>query len=204
MSWGIKRRRLYPIAYFWVQLLAVDSYFALSVLYMWAISGTNGSSGFGSVNNEHIESKTYKFTKDRIKIRVDSLLYIAVAIGKSVLFHLRYGECRTPLFFQNVEANATIAVDIRMKHLCPKRNLQEKGHFNPNRTHLMISIWYKWFFNLWWFERIIWREVNGHEKDSAWIRTIGWTHYRSLPMKHVLSNWAFRIVHRRQYRKLSF
>nr|GLL25166.1 uncharacterized protein LOC109147136 [Ipomoea trifida] len=39
-------------------LLAVASYLALSVLYIWAISGTKGSSGFGSVRSEQIESKT--------------------------------------------------------------------------------------------------------------------------------------------------
>lgn len=47
-----------PMAYFWVQVRAVDSYLVLSVLYMWAISGTKGSSGFGSVNKEQIESST--------------------------------------------------------------------------------------------------------------------------------------------------
>ena len=47
-----------PMAYFWVQLRAVASYLARSVLYMWAISGTSGSSGFGSVSNEQIESST--------------------------------------------------------------------------------------------------------------------------------------------------
>ena len=50
----------YPMAYFWVQLLAVDSYLVLSVLYIWAISGTRGSSGFGSVKREQIESNTWK------------------------------------------------------------------------------------------------------------------------------------------------
>lgn len=48
-----------PMAYFCVQLRAVASYLALSVLYMWAISGTSGSSGFGSVNREHIDKRTY-------------------------------------------------------------------------------------------------------------------------------------------------
>jgi hypothetical protein len=47
-----------PMAYFWVQLRAVDSYFDRSVLYMWAISGTRGSSGLGSVSREQMESKT--------------------------------------------------------------------------------------------------------------------------------------------------
>ena len=49
----------HPMAYFCVQLRAVDSYLDLSVLYMWAISGTSGSSGFGSVSNEQIDSKTW-------------------------------------------------------------------------------------------------------------------------------------------------
>lgn len=48
----------HPMAYFWVQLRAVVSYFGRSVLYMWAISGTRGSSGLGSVSSEQIESKT--------------------------------------------------------------------------------------------------------------------------------------------------
>lgn len=47
------------MAYFWVQERAMESYLEVSVLYIWAISGTRGSSGFGSVSNEHIESSTY-------------------------------------------------------------------------------------------------------------------------------------------------
>lgn len=53
----------HPIAYFCVQLRAVASYLARSVLYMWAISGTRGSSGFGSVSNEQIESNTWFASK---------------------------------------------------------------------------------------------------------------------------------------------
>lgn len=48
----------HPMAYFCVQLRAVASYLALSVLYMWAISGTSGSSGLGSVKREHMDSST--------------------------------------------------------------------------------------------------------------------------------------------------
>lgn len=55
-SW---KRQCHPMAYFWVQLRAVVSYLARSVLYMWAISGTRGSSGLGSVSNEQIESNTW-------------------------------------------------------------------------------------------------------------------------------------------------
>lgn len=50
------------MAYFWVQLRAVCSYLERSVLYMCAISGTKGSSGFGSVKSEHIDSSTCNFT----------------------------------------------------------------------------------------------------------------------------------------------
>uniref|UniRef100_A0A0A9D8W3 Csu456(Uce) n=1 Tax=Arundo donax TaxID=35708 RepID=A0A0A9D8W3_ARUDO len=46
------------MAYLWVQVLAVFSYLCRSVLYMWAISGTRGSSGFGSVSSEQIDSNT--------------------------------------------------------------------------------------------------------------------------------------------------
>jgi len=46
------------MAYFLVHSLALASYLSLSVLYSLAMSGTNGSSGFGSVNNELKESST--------------------------------------------------------------------------------------------------------------------------------------------------
>ena len=44
--------------YFLVHSLAVASYRVRSVLYKWAISGTRGSSGLGSVNIEQIDNKT--------------------------------------------------------------------------------------------------------------------------------------------------
>lgn len=46
------------MAYLAVHSLAVELYFSLSVLYILAISGTRGSSGFGSVSNEHMERST--------------------------------------------------------------------------------------------------------------------------------------------------
>lgn len=48
------------MAYFWVHDRAVASYLALSVLYIWAISGTRGSSGLGSVSREQIDRRTCK------------------------------------------------------------------------------------------------------------------------------------------------
>lgn len=46
------------MAYFLVHSRAVASYRARSVLYRCAMSGTRGSSGFGSVSIEQIERST--------------------------------------------------------------------------------------------------------------------------------------------------
>ncbi|KAK9931423.1 hypothetical protein M0R45_018698 [Rubus argutus] len=95
------------MAYFWVQLLAVVSFLSLSVLYIWAISGTKGSSGFGSVNSEKIETRKQ---------------------------YVVNGQGGAPLFLQYVRANAAIAVNVRVKHLCPE-------------------------CNVWWFKRIVRRNT---------------------------------------------
>lgn len=51
--------------YFLVHSRAVASYLVRSVLYRCAMSGTNGSSGLGSVSIEQIESRTV-----RLRVRV--------------------------------------------------------------------------------------------------------------------------------------
>ena len=51
------------VTHFLVHSLAVFSYLGRSVLYRFAISGTNGSSGFGSVNSEQILSKTFEMVR---------------------------------------------------------------------------------------------------------------------------------------------
>lgn len=40
--------------------------------------------------------------------------------------NLRYGQSRAPLLFQYVKADTSIAVDIWMKYLSPKCNLQKQ------------------------------------------------------------------------------
>lgn len=47
------------IAYFLVHSRANSLYFSRSVLYILAISGTSGSSGFGSQSREQIDNKTF-------------------------------------------------------------------------------------------------------------------------------------------------
>ena len=50
----------YNVAYLRVHSFASSLYLVRSVLYTCAISGTNGSSGFGSVNNEQILKSTFE------------------------------------------------------------------------------------------------------------------------------------------------
>ena len=50
------------MAYFLVHSLAQSLYFPTSVLKSLAISGTRGSSGFGSHRREHIDSSTWAGT----------------------------------------------------------------------------------------------------------------------------------------------
>jgi len=50
-------------AYLRVYSLAVASYLAGSVLYTCAISGTRGSSGFGSVNMLQMDNKTFEMVR---------------------------------------------------------------------------------------------------------------------------------------------
>lgn len=40
------------------------------------------------------------------------------------------------------------------------------------------------------FERIVGREMNCKEENSALVGTVRWTHDRRLPVKHVISDWS--------------
>ena len=65
---------LYPklfnfyIAYFSVKNIAFSLYFSLFFLYSFAISISNGSSGFGSVNNEQIDNNNFDIVNAGLKI----------------------------------------------------------------------------------------------------------------------------------------
>jgi len=48
------------MAYFFVHSFAMSVYFDLSVLNVLAISGTSGSSGFGSHKREHMDRSTFE------------------------------------------------------------------------------------------------------------------------------------------------
>src|SRR5262245_13161757 len=99
------------MAYLRVHSLAVDSYLARSVLYTWAISGTSGSSGFGSVSMEQIESRT-AVTETTRQSPVQSGPGRQAGRTKprrrcgSLTFG--NGQGRAPLVPENVEADAAI------------------------------------------------------------------------------------------------
>lgn len=132
------------MAYFCVQLRADDSYLVLSVLHIWAISGTRGSSGFGSVSNEHMESNTCKIQRNTrsesksFSVCLDFLQCVQdfhVVLQVIEDCHLGYGECRAPLFFEYVQANIAVAVNIRMEDFSFESNLQI---FIRSAKHLRI------------------------------------------------------------------
>ena len=60
MSFQPHEQSIVHMAYFDVHSFANLWYLSLSDLYILAISGTNGSSGFGSVSSEQIDSNTEK------------------------------------------------------------------------------------------------------------------------------------------------
>lgn len=60
----------YPIAYLRAHSLAMSSYLGRSVLYMCAISGTSGSSGFGSVSSEQMDKSTCSSKPESIQLNL--------------------------------------------------------------------------------------------------------------------------------------
>lgn len=79
--------------------------------------------------------------------------------------HLGYCEGRAPLLFQDIKADATIAVNVGVEHLCSEGNLG-------------------------WLEWVIRWEVDGHQKHTSSERAVTWTHNSCLPVEHVITNRA--------------
>lgn len=144
-----------PIAYFCVQLLAVPSYFVLSVLYICAISGTRGSSGLGSVSREQIERRTCnrlahqntrqsrQFAKTTQDSHCRNRHINTRTSSKGAWFdgHLRNGQGGTPLLLKNIKADASVTIDIWVENLCSESNLHKQHpiHSNVNVAMPIIS-----------------------------------------------------------------
>ena len=86
------------MAYFLVHSLAQSLYFPTSVLKSLAISGTRGSSGFGSHSREHIDRSTWA---GRVSVRSGQ--------GHS---HLGDGQCRRPLGAENIQTDGSVGVNV--------------------------------------------------------------------------------------------
>lgn len=58
-----------------------------------------------------------------ILYKKDARNFIWYCLFRLLNSNLGYGESRAPLLLQNIQANATIAIDIWVKDLCPECNL---------------------------------------------------------------------------------
>ena len=72
--------------------------------------------------------------------------------------HLGDGECGAPLLLENVEANTTVRINVRVIDACRE-------------------------VDLWWLERVIGGEVNVEEVDTAGIRAVIRSHDGCLPVE---------------------
>jgi hypothetical protein len=90
---------------------AVASYRGRSVLYKCAMSGTSGSSGFGSVNIEQIDSSTVESHRKKVEHISDQLSNNWKRNNKLTLGDC---ECWRPLVPQNVKADRPVSIDVGM------------------------------------------------------------------------------------------
>lgn len=79
----------------------------------------------------------------------------------------RDGQRRAPLVTQNIQADATIGVDVRMVDAGSEVDLGR-------------------------LERVVGREVNGQEEDTTGVWRVTRTHNRSLPVEQILADGAGR------------
>ena len=94
------------MAYFEVHSRAVLSCLALSVFKSWAISGTSGSSGLGSVNREQMESKTLLMvTHDQTAIH--QCTHCAICIDGNVQFDDDHTSAPAVLQVESLSIGAT-------------------------------------------------------------------------------------------------
>lgn len=116
--------------------------------------------------------------------------------------HLGYGERRAPLFFEYVQANIAVAVNIRMEDFGFESNLQI---FIRSAKHLRIiankcskkdpkrqktKVFIIFYLYLGRFEGIIRREMDGYNEHTSSVGTIIWTDDGCLPVEHILSHRA--------------
>ena len=127
-----------------------------------AISGTSGSSGLGSVSNEHIDSRTWP-THTRTKRVREQETATTMANTPSHPPHLGDGERRRPLVLEDVEADAAVAIDVAV--------VDARGEADLGRL-----------------EGVIGREVDVQEEDPPGVWRVVRPHDRRLPVEQVVTD----------------
>ncbi|KAH0455710.1 hypothetical protein IEQ34_015742 [Dendrobium chrysotoxum] len=130
------------MAYFWVQLRAVASYRSLSFLHMWAISGTSGSSGFGSVSTTKrfrqssvIFPANFAAAHDAASPGSDSILTTSLIVGRASLFSCTH-IIATPY---SLAIFSTGAGDIRLSVTAIAASLSSPASATVFLTHRTMS-----------------------------------------------------------------
>jgi hypothetical protein len=154
----------YPMAYLCVHPLAVDSYLRRSVLHMWAISGTSGSSGLGSVSREQTESSTLETVSAGLhcSLRMSrQMLPLLLMLGWNtfVLNATCLFVCLDPLFELSSHGRAS-------------HEMRQAGR----HTHLGR------------LERVVRREVDGDQEHAPRVGAVAGPHDRRLPVEHVVGH----------------
>lgn len=87
---------------------------------------------------------------------------------KQVTF--RDGECRRPLRSQDIQTDATIAVNVWVIYTCGESNLYNTG-MNNQLTRTIACVRYEKLY-LRRFERIVCWKVNGEKEDSTLVGAV--------------------------------
>merc|ERR1719272_313330 len=77
--------------------------------------------------------------------------------------HLRDGQCRAPLVFQDVQTDSAIRIDVAVIDLCCEMELR-------------------------WLEGVVRRKIDVQKEATTLIWRIRRTHDRGLPIEHVIAN----------------
>ena len=142
------------MAYFFVHSAAIWSWVSTSVRYCWAMLPTKGSSkkesrirGYFRMERTEQNSRTWVAISQKRANREN---------------HLGDGQSRTPVVFQNVQANFALAVDVAV--------------INPSlENHLRRLEW------------IIWGEGDVEEKYTRSIGRVCGTHDSCHPFKNIIA-----------------
>ncbi len=158
---------------------------------MRAISGTSGSSGFGSHSSEHMDRRTLEMVSagdhwDRnMSKQMLPLLFMFGWYMRVVnaILNTKNKKKKTSLFQAVVKTCKLIILYkllLRINHQMVNF-IEFKSHF----SELKLWITFK-SRNIYlrWFERVVGRKMNCQKENAALVGTVRWSHNGRLPLKH--------------------